>query len=197
MVFIPKDSQSQIETNVNRPNNYVINNGKEIFNGINLIIIRDYLMSVFRDKLKDMYPELKPIAYKLSNGNLADAKDLIQKTLLKALEKEALFKDDSNQIGWVVTIMKNIHIDEKRKLKGKTFVDIQNETLIATTNSKPLEVENTLAAIKQLGENCQSVLMLIAEEYKYLEIAHQLELPLGTIMSRLLRCRLQLFKALN
>ncbi len=186
-----------METNVNHPNSYVINNGKEIFNGINLIIIRDYLMSAFRDKLKDMYPELKPIAYRLSNGNLADAKDLIQKTLLKALEKEALFKDDSNQIGWVVTIMKNIHIDETRKLKGKTFVDIQNETLIAATNSKPLEVENTLTAIKQLGKNCQSVLMLIAEEYKYSEIAQQLGVPPGTIMSRLMRCREQLFKALN
>ena len=153
-------------------------------------------MSAFRDKLKDMYPELKPIAYRLSNGNLADAKDLIQKTLLKALEKEALFKDDSNQIGWVVTIMKNIHIDEKRKLKGKTFVDFQEESL-ATTNPELLEVEDTIVALKQLGKRCQSVLMLISEEYKYSEIAHQLELPLGTIMSRLLRCRLQLFKALN
>jgi len=154
-------------------------------------------MSAFRDNLKDMYPELKPIAYRLSNGNLANAKDLIQKTLLKALEKEALFKDDSNQIGWVVTIMKNIHIDEKRKGKGKIFDDFSVESLTATANPDPLEVEDTITAIKQLGKRCQSVLMLISEEYKYSEIANQLELPLGTVMSRLLRCRQQLFKALN
>jgi len=153
-------------------------------------------MSEFREKLKGMYPELRPTAIKLSNGNLEDANDLIQKTLLKALEKEELFKDDSNQIGWVVTIMKNIHIDEKRKGKGKTFVDFQEEAL-ATTNPELLEIEDTIVALKQLGKRCQSVLMLIAEEYKYSEIANQLELPLGTVMSRLLRCRQQLFKALN
>jgi RNA polymerase sigma-70 factor, ECF subfamily len=153
-------------------------------------------MSEFREKLKGMYPELRPTAIKLSNGNLDDANDLIQKTLLKALEKEELFKDDSNQIGWVVTIMKNIHIDEKRKGKGKTFVDFQEEAL-ATTNPELLEIEDTIIALKQLGKRCQSVLMLIAEEYKYSEIANQLELPLGTVMSRLLRCRQQLFKALN
>jgi RNA polymerase sigma-70 factor, ECF subfamily len=153
-------------------------------------------MSKFKEKLEGMSPELWPTAIKLSNGNVEDAKDLIQKTFVKALEKKELFKDDSNQIGWVVTIMKNIHIDEKRKGKGKTFVHFQEEAH-TTTNPEPLEVEDTIVALKQLGKRCQSVLMLIAEGYKYSEIAHQLELPLGTVMSRLLRCRQQLFKALN
>jgi len=154
-------------------------------------------MSNFGENLKNIYPELQQTARKWSNYNPADADDLIQKTLLKALEKQHLYKEDGKLIGWVVTIMKNIHFDSSKKMKGKTHVEFDDEQHSAIPNDKQIEVDNTLSAIQKLGEKCQAILNLIAEEYKYDEISKKLSLPMGTVMSQLARCRTKLFEALN
>ncbi len=132
---------------------------------------------------------------KLVRYNEADADDLVQKALLRAFEKQGLFKG-GNLTGWIVTIMKNLHIDEIRKVKDKTFVDIEDEVIAITSDHSNLELDDTRSALKRLGNKCQEILMLIAEEYKYSEISNQLEIPQGTVMSRLLRCRKQLYQEL-
>lgn len=132
---------------------------------------------------------------KLTKYNNADADDLVQKTLLKAFEKQELYKG-GNLTGWVVTIMKNLFIDEMRKLKDKTFVDIDDEVLVSKNDDKCLDVADTNSALKKLGEKCQTILLLIAEEYKYAEISERLSIPIGTVMSGLTRCRKQLYKEL-
>ncbi len=152
-------------------------------------------MSIFGSNLKEMYPDIKRVAMKLSKYNEADADDLVQKTLLKAFEKQDIYKG-GNLTGWVVTIMKNLFIDEMRKLKGKTFVDIEDEILISNSNDKHLDISDTNFALKKLEEKCQNILLLIAEEYKYAEISEHLSIPIGTVMSRLTRCRQQLHKEL-
>jgi len=152
-------------------------------------------MSNFGDNLKEAYPDLKRTAMKLVRYNEADADDLVQKALLRAFEKQDLFKG-GNLTGWIVTIMKNLHIDEIRKLKDKTFVDIEDEVIATVGDHADLEVNDTRSALQKLGDKCQEILSLIAEEYKYSEIAEQLELPQGTVMSRLLRCRKQLYQEL-
>ncbi len=154
-------------------------------------------MKDFGENLKNIYPELQQTARKWSNYHPADADDLIQKTLLKALEKQHLYKEEGTLIGWVVTIMKNIHFDSSRKMKGKTHVEFEDEQHSAIPNDKQIEVDNTLSAIQKLGEKCQAILNLIAEEYKYAEISKKLSLPMGTVMSQLARCRTKLFEALN
>jgi RNA polymerase sigma-70 factor, ECF subfamily len=154
-------------------------------------------MSIFGENLKDIYPELQPIALKWSNYNPDEADDLIQKTLLKALEKQHLYQEDGSLVGWVVTIMKNTLYDDTKKMKGKTHVDIDEEKLSTKSNTLQIEVENTVSAIQRLNAKCQAVLTLIAEGYKYAEIAQKLELPIGTIMSQLVRCRKKLFDELN
>lgn len=153
------------------------------------------IMSNFGDNLKEAYPDLKRTAMKLVRYNEADADDLVQKALLRAFEKQDLFKG-GNLTGWIVTIMKNLHIDELRKLKDKTFVDIEDEVIETASNHKDLDVEDTRSALQKLGDKCQEILSLIAEEYKYSEVADKLGLPQGTVMSRLLRCRKQLYQEL-
>ena len=64
-------------------------------------------MSIFGNNLKKMYPDIKRVAMKLTKYNTADADDLVQKALLKAFEKQNLYKG-GNLTGWVVTIMKNL-----------------------------------------------------------------------------------------
>ena len=152
-------------------------------------------MSIFGKNLKEMYPDIRRVAMKLTKYNHADADDLVQKTLLKAFEKEYLYKG-GNLTGWVVTIMKNLFIDDMRKLKDKTFVDIDDEVLVSKNDDKYLDVADTNSALKKLGEKCQTILLLIADEYKYAEISERLSIPIGTVMSGLTRCRKQLYKEL-
>ncbi len=152
-------------------------------------------MSIFGNNLKEMYPDIRRVAMKLTKYNDADADDLVQKALLKAFEKQDLYKG-GNLTGWVVTIMKNLFIDEIRKLKDKIFVDIDDEILVSNNDDKYLDVADTNSALKRLGEKCQNILLLIAEEYKYAEISEKLSIPIGTVMSSLTRCRAQLYKEL-
>lgn len=152
-------------------------------------------MSIFGNNLKEMYPDIRRVAMKLTKYNDADADDLVQKTLLKAFEKESLYKG-GNLTGWVVTIMKNLFIDDIRKLKDKTFIDIDDEVLTSNDNDKFIDVSDTNNALKRLSKKCQDVLLLIAEEYKYSEISTRLSIPIGTVMSSLTRCRKQLYKEL-
>ena len=152
-------------------------------------------MSIFGKNLKEMYPDIRRVAMKLTKYNHADADDLVQKTLLKAYEKEYLYKG-GNLTGWVVTIMKNLFIDDIRKLKDKIFVDIDDEIMISNNNDKHLDVSDTNSALKRLGKKCQDILLIVAEEYKYAEISERLSIPIGTVMSGLTRCRKQLYKEL-
>jgi RNA polymerase sigma-70 factor (ECF subfamily) len=152
-------------------------------------------MSIFGNNLKEMYPDIRRVALKLTKYNDADADDLVQETLLKAFEKQELYKS-GNLTGWVVTIMKNLFIDNVRKLKDKTFVDIEDEILVSIDDDKYLDVADTNSALQRLGKKCQKILLLIAEEYKYSEISELLSIPIGTVMSSLARCRKELYKEL-
>ena len=151
-------------------------------------------MSIFNENLKSIYPDIMRVARKLMKYNDTDAEDLVQKTLLKALEKQKLFKG-GNLTGWVVTIMQNIFRDEYRKLKGKEFVEVDENTLIKYEDDG-LEILDVNNALNKIGGKCKQILMLIAEEYKYVEISECLSIPIGTVMSSLTRCRKQLYKEL-
>ena len=146
-------------------------------------------MNIFNDNLKTIYPDILRVAKKMTKYNIDDAEDLVQKALLKALEKQNLYKG-GNLTGWVVRIMQNIFRDELRKTKGKDFVEIEENTL--PDYDPDLEIFDVNNAISKLGDKCRKILLLIAEEYKYAEISEKLSIPLGTTMSRLLRCRKQL-----
>ena len=200
-------------------------------------------MSNFKENLKSMYPELMRIAKRLveKKNDEVDAADLVQNALLRALEKQNLFKG-GNQTGWVITIMKNIYYDEYRKNKievkqereeqenlekvwrpkskwkpsssvdraihkdEETLDNIDNENNLKKNNSdrimddnyeaNDLEIGEIKKAINRLGSKCREILTLIGMEYKYAEISEKLSIPIGTTMSRLLRCRKQLHKEL-
>jgi len=150
-------------------------------------------MNIFNDNLKTIYPDIMRVAKKMTKYNIDDAEDLVQKALLKALEKQHLYKG-GNLTGWVVRIMQNIFRDELRKTKGKDFVEIEENTL--PYYDPDLEIFDINKVLSKLGDKCRKILLLIAEEYKYKEISEKLSIPLGTTMSRLLRCRKQLHQQL-
>ena len=150
-------------------------------------------MSITDKKIREMYPDIMRVALNLTRYNREDAEDLVQKALMKAFEKQELFKG-GNLVGWIVTIMKNIFRDELRKTKGRDFDDIDVDTL--PDYDPDLEIFDVNKALSKLGDKCRKILLLIAEEYKYAEISEKLSIPLGTTMSRLLRCRKQLHQQL-
>jgi RNA polymerase sigma factor (sigma-70 family) len=172
-------------------------------------------MSIFNNNLKTIYPDIMRVAMKLSRYDRENAEDLVQKALLKALEKQNLFKG-GNLAGWVVTIMKNIFRDEYRKAKGKEFVDISDEKLSPkdkTTLEKgdgefrelgdnesaidaKKRVEDVMEALNKIGSKCKTILTLIGQEYKYKEISERMDVPMGTVMNSLLRCRKKLHQEL-
>jgi RNA polymerase sigma-70 factor (ECF subfamily) len=197
-------------------------------------------MNRFKDNLKNMYPELMRVANRLVEKK-DDATDLVQNALLRALEKQNLFKG-GNQTGWVIKIMKNMYYDEYRKNKievkpegeerknlekvwkpkskwkpsysvdrtihkdEETLENIDKENNLKKKNSdrimddnyeaNDLEIGDIKKAINRLGSKCQEILTLIGMQYKYAEISEKLSIPIGTTMSRLLRCRKQLHKEL-
>ena len=169
-------------------------------------------MNIFNDNLKTIYPDIMRVAKKMTKYNIDDAEDLVQKALLKALEKQHLYKG-GNLTGWVVRIMQNIYRDELRKTKGKDFVDFEDEDLsnrdkdklrnkedddlkFLNKNETELMFGNVNEALNQIGDKCKKILLLIAEGYKYKEISEKLSIPLGTTMSNLLRCRKKLHQLL-
>ena len=172
-------------------------------------------MSIFNNNLKTIYPDIMRVALKLSRYDRENAEDLVQKALLKALEKQSLFKG-GNLAGWVVTIMKNIFRDEYRKVKGKEFVDISDEKL-SPKDKETLEkgdgefrelgesesavdaekrVDSVMEALNKIGGKCKTILTLIGQEYKYKEISERIDVPMGTVMNSLLRCRKKLHQEL-
>lgn len=165
-------------------------------------------MSIFNDNLKEIYPDIMRVAMKLTRYDRERAEDLVQKTLMKALEKQELFKG-GNLVGWIVTIMKNVFRDELRKMQNIELVDIDAPEL-PKVDTKAIEdpdgqgndsekeidlrgaVRQVKRILKTMSGNCQSILTLIGEEYKYKEISERLNMPIGTVMSNLLRCRKKL-----
>jgi RNA polymerase sigma-70 factor (ECF subfamily) len=133
--------------------------------------------------------------------NDADAEDLLQETLLKALLYKSKYIDNTNLKGWLCTIMKNIFINEyRRKSRNQTVSDESPEgkglsKLESTKGSYPdtmYQVQEITTAVDRLGEEYKMPLNLYFEGYKYKEIADIMHLPLGTIKSRIFLARKQL-----
>ena len=143
-----------------------------------------------------MSPDLMRIALKRT-GNKNDAQDLVQEALLKAWEKQHLFKG-GNQTAWVVRIMINIFNDKYRKNKNKNETELEAEKggHVDPAIEAGVEISDVNRALNIIGKKCKIILLLIAEEYKYKEISERLEIPMGTVTNRLLRCRKKLHQEL-
>jgi RNA polymerase sigma-70 factor, ECF subfamily len=138
--------------------------------------------------------------------NDADAEDLLQETFLKALLYKSRYIDNTNLKGWLCTIMKNIFINEyRRKSKNQTVSDespegkglIKVESQKGSYPEEMYQVQEITNAVNRLSEEYKVPLNLYFEGYKYKEIADIMQLPLGTIKSRIFLARKQLHAPLG
>jgi RNA polymerase sigma-70 factor (ECF subfamily) len=125
--------------------------------------------------------ELKRFAYKLT-ANREDANDLLQETTLKVLKNQDKFEENTNFKAWIYTIMRNLFINDYRKLvRTQTFID-QTENLYHLnipqesgfeSPSESLSIKEIKKSIDLLDEEYGSLFNMHVEGYKYEEIAEK------------------------
>lgn len=154
----------------------------------------------FEAKLMSLQSNLLNFAYMLTS-NRDNAYDLLQDTTLKALDNESKYVDNTNFKGWVFTIMRNIFINNyRRTVRSQTVVD-QTEDLyhLNLSQDSGLETpEGSYAAseitsvINAFPDEYRIPFSMHVAGYKYSEIAEKMNLPLGTVKSRIFFARKKL-----
>ena len=138
-------------------------------------------------------PKLRKFAGKLTR-NATEAEDLLQSTLLRALEKKTYFETDTDLFKWTSKIMYNIFVtDYRRKTKFETQYDpesyLEKITTEATQESKA-ELANVKRAMMKMKQDQREILILICVQgMRYEEVSEMLQIPVGTVRSRLSRAR--------
>ena|ERR1051325_4839840 len=136
---------------------------------------------------------LKPVAITLTH-DAQDANDLFQETMFRALANQDKYSLGTNLKAWLYIIMRNIFINDFRKrLKRNIVPDYSAEDLLynsartATPNSAitTINMKEIQKAISNLPKVFKVPFVLYFEGFKYNEISHILNEPLGTIKSRI------------
>lgn len=145
-----------------------------------------------RSQLLACIPRLRRYARALV-GDRAGADDLVQDTMERGWLKLGSFLPDGDMRAWLFSIMHNLRLDQLRK-PSLTTVELDDEDAslpaMAASQSHGLELRDLQAALLQLPLEQREVLLLVVlEEMRYEDIALTLNIPLGTVMSRLSRGR--------
>jgi len=134
--------------------------------------------------------------------NRADAEDVVQDTMIQALRSFHRFQPGTNCRAWLITILRRI-VSNRRRAKGRSIVVSDPDDRIAQTVPfvppvpQELTDELVLSSLRRLPTVFQDVILLCdVEDLSYKEAAVALEIPMGTVMSRLHRGRAQLRIAL-
>lgn len=144
-----------------------------------------------------MLPRLRRYALKLVRAaEVAD--DLVQSACERALATAAR-PGDAPFDAWMLRILRNLHFDRLRKLQAQgVSVDIETQDELAAADASGaqearLALDRVHAAIDRLPAEQREVLLLVCvEELSYRDAAAVLDVPVGTVMSRLARARLKL-----
>lgn len=154
----------------------------------------------FKRDLISVQDELFRFAFKLT-ANREEANDLLQETSLKALDNEDKYAPDTNFKGWMYTIMRNIFINNYRKVvREQTYVD-QTDNLYHLSLPQDSGFESAEGAydlkemrrvVNALPSDYRVPFSMHIAGFKYREIADKLNLPLGTVKSRIFFTRQRL-----
>jgi len=162
----------------------------------------------FEELALPLLPSLYNVAFWLCR-NTHDAEDLVQETFLKALRGFASFEPGSNFKAWIFRILRNSYLTSRSGLAARRTVGLEDE-LSESGESGPAQVPEAAierqtpevnllqmadrAALQTAMESLPApllevILLCDVEEMKYREIAATLEIPMGTVMSRIARAR--------
>jgi RNA polymerase sigma-70 factor (ECF subfamily) len=145
------------------------------------------------------YEALYRYAYRLSGAG-GDAEDLTQETFCKAQQHLDQLRDAARARGWLFRILRNAYLHRLRTRRQQPCVSLDGIGDLPERPPDPppgVDPERLQRALDELPEGFRTPIVLYYfEEFSYRDIAEQMDLPLGTVMSRLarakahLRCRL-------
>ena len=128
-------------------------------------------------------------------GDRSEAEDLVQETMMQALRSFHRFQPGTNCRAWLTTILQNLRKNRRRARSRSPLVEDPDDRIAEAVPFVPpvpqqLTDEEVLGALKRIPAAFQEVVVLSdVEDLTYREIADALEIPLGTVMSRLHRGR--------
>ena len=161
--------------------------------------------ATFTQNILSMQNELRSFAMKLT-CDYEDANDLLQDTTLKGLDNEDKYEQETNFKGWIYTIMRNIFINNYRKnLRDQTFVDkTDNQYFLNSSSDLAVDSMESAYDVKEMNRVVNSMpkeyripFSMFVAGFKYREISDKLNLPIGTVKSRIFFTRQKLQTALK
>jgi RNA polymerase sigma-70 factor (ECF subfamily) len=142
--------------------------------------------------VEENYEALYRYAYRLTGSN-ADAEDLTQETFCTAQTKLAQLRDPSRARPWLFSILRHAFLHRVRAERQQPCVSLDGIGDLAEPlpGSLPeVDPEQLQQALNELPEVYRmAIILYYFEEFSYRDIAEQMELPIGTVMSRLARAK--------
>jgi RNA polymerase sigma-70 factor (ECF subfamily) len=149
--------------------------------------------AAFRNELVGLIPQVRAFARFLCMGDRAAADDLSQEALAKAWQARASYQPGTQLRAWLFTIVRNVHISEKRRAwRSVAWDDELAERRLhqSDTQNEPIELDEVRRAMKLLPEEQREALVLVtAGGLSYEEAAAICGCAVGTIKSRTNRAR--------
>jgi RNA polymerase sigma factor (sigma-70 family) len=163
--------------------------------------------ATFEELALPLLPSLYSHAFWLSR-NHAEAEDLVQETISKSLRAFDSFEAGTNFKAWIFRILRNTFLTSRTGIAAARTVFLEDHPdLLGTADASPtpedhlIRLDNQAAvnqALDQLQQPLREVLLLCdVEELKYKDIALVLDVPIGTVMSRISRARRVLYQLLQ
>ena len=144
-----------------------------------------------RTLVVDHHRDIYRYAYRLT-GRVADAEDLTQQTFLIAQQRLHQVRQPERVLSWLFAILRTCYLKSERKSVPlpATAIELDVDSIPDGVSEKAIDEERLQAAIDELPDEFKLVLvMFYFEECSYKEIAERLQIPIGTVMSRLTRAK--------
>ena len=145
------------------------------------------------DQITIHIPRLRRYARALLS-DVASADDLVHDTLERALSKFSLWRRNSDLRAWLFTIMHNIYVNQGRAARKRAHLMVDTQEMdtpsVKSAHEDALALRDMNRALTQLPDEFREVVLLVGvEQMSYDEVARILDIPKGTVMSRLSRGR--------
>lgn len=157
-------------------------------------------MIIFRDEIAALVPQLRVFARALTSGDVQFADDLVQDTIVNALQAQDQFAPGTNLKAWLFTILRNRFrslINRKHVTAEVADSDLEQLSWVGAEQEVRLEVAAFKRAFRRLGPGQREVLVLVAVHgLPYEKVAEICRCEVGTVKSRVNRARATLKRLL-
>lgn len=158
----------------------------------------------FYEALIGLEGNLKSFARSFTRND-EDANDLTQETMLRAINYKDYYQPQTNFRAWVYTIMRNTFINQyRRKMNANTIFDNSEDSYLMNQSVSKYQTPDGYIEEKDITQKLESLeneyrvpFKMYFEGYKYKEIANSLNIPIGTVKSRIFIARKKLIDLLS